>query len=470
MKNLFPYIFIILICPGLYSCFKDDSKIGDIQLSTITITSKYDTLNVNFGEEVLIDFIEVRQEGKQLPLAYEWSYGKLLTSQGIPAPYPIKDSLHIISDRPELKYKFRELGTFCLRLKIDNTESIRFKYFILNVNSGMDEGIAILSRNQNENSRLSFLPTLSKQEMDEGKIPVFNTDVFGFINPDFKLEKAEDMFQHKNRLLILSSHKGCIYNMDSRTFQLSTATWFSKTYPSFSPLKFAGNSAQNYIYILSENKRAYVYECIEDELLLTQYFKDITVEDCLVASKPIFIDYTSSELFNPKTNGVNRSKNLFEKYDILNLAAIENQIYVICTYKNEPLRIYIASINTTLNRVQKLNDYNIATPPVIKYRSISASSKKYNYVFFASDNKLFRWSPNKKLPEEPLVEFSADYEITAMETDDNNDVIYIGLYDKTPSDKLKGSLYIYKTDDGSFVKKYEAIADKPIRILYKKRI
>lgn len=93
--------------------------------------------------------------------------------RGAVKPYPIKDTLHVVSTDPELKYAFRELGTFALRLKVDNGETTIFKFFILQIDTEFSEGITILSRDDAGKGRLSFMKTLTKEEISGGKVPTF---------------------------------------------------------------------------------------------------------------------------------------------------------------------------------------------------------------------------------------------------------------------------------------------------------
>lgn len=127
----------------------------------------------------MVSHLSVEQSGEELPLAYEWSYGTLNTDEDGMASYPIKDSLHIVSHDPELKYAFRELGTFGLRLRVDNGETIQYKYFVIQVDTEFSEGITILSRDEDGKGRISFMRTLTKEEINTGKVPVFRTDITG---------------------------------------------------------------------------------------------------------------------------------------------------------------------------------------------------------------------------------------------------------------------------------------------------
>ena len=80
------------------------------------------------------------------------------------------------------------------------------------------------------------------------------------------------------RLLVCSGDAGRIYNMDSRTFDIEGMTSFKELYPGCAFVKFAGVSANNNIYLVSRDRRGYVYDYVLDELMLTEYFKDLDVD------------------------------------------------------------------------------------------------------------------------------------------------------------------------------------------------
>ena len=146
MKTKLYIITLLCFMVGLYSCYDDDSTLGKKEVSQVTISAAHDTLTTSFGEELVISHLNIEQSGKELPLTYEWAYGQLDISSGVVKPYPIKDTLHVVSTDPELRYAFRDLGTFGLRLKVDNGETTSFKYFILQIDTEFSEGITILSR------------------------------------------------------------------------------------------------------------------------------------------------------------------------------------------------------------------------------------------------------------------------------------------------------------------------------------
>ena len=121
---------------GMTACYgiKDEDF---PELSAITFSEVSNVIDVNIGEELVYTDLKVNSS---LPVTYEWSYGQRKqtgTQQDMA-------SINVISDKADIRYTFNRVGTYILRLKADNGEDIQFKYFTLNVNSGMDEGVLVL--------------------------------------------------------------------------------------------------------------------------------------------------------------------------------------------------------------------------------------------------------------------------------------------------------------------------------------
>ena len=251
MKTKLYIITLLCFMVGLYSCYDDDSTLGKKEVSQVTISAAHDTLTTSFGEELVISHLNIEQSGKELPLTYEWAYGQLDISSGVVKPYPIKDTLHVVSTDPELRYAFRDLGTFGLRLKVDNGETTSFKYFILQIDTEFSEGITILSRDNVGKGRVSFMKTLTKEEIASGKLPAFRTDIMEIANPGMELENVTDMVQNGGRLMISSGSNGRIYNMDSRTFDVETATSFTSKFPNANVKQFVAISAYSNMHMFT---------------------------------------------------------------------------------------------------------------------------------------------------------------------------------------------------------------------------
>lgn len=455
---------------GAVACLDDSSSLGDRELSEITISAPYDTLTAYFGEEFVVSHLSVEQSGEELPLAYEWSYGTLNTDEDGMASYPIKDSLHIVSHDPELKYAFRELGTFGLRLRVDNGETIRYKYFVLQVDTEFSEGITILSRDGDGKGRISFMRTLTKEEINTGKVPMFRTDIMELINPGTKMEDVTDMVQVNNRLLVCSGDAGRIYNMDSRTFDIEGMTSFKELYPGCAFVKFAGVSANNNIYLVSRDRRGYVYDYVLDELMLTEYFKDLDVDAAVSVDRPVFVNYETSEFYSLSLGGVNSSLNRYVDFNIWGICAVGSSVYVMATYKVMPSCIYLSQTTFSLGNPTILQFYDSPVSLKVNRNSLLAGSKSCSCLYYTCEDGIYYWDLKKQLSTTPVISIPVGMEITSLSMNPDGTLLYVGLYEKEGTEALKGHLYVYDVKTSVLVNQCHNIADKPIAIVYKERV
>ena len=473
MKMKLYIIMLFCLMVGMYSCYDDDTTSGWKEVSLLTITAAHDTLTTSFGEELVVNHLKIEQSGEELPLTYEWAYGDLDISGGAVKPYPIKDTLHVVSTDPELKYAFRELGTFALRLKVDNGETTIFKFFILQIDTEFSEGITILSRDDAGKGRLSFMKTLTKEEISGGKVPTFRTDIMEIANPGMELENVTDMIQQGGRLMVSSGSNGRIYNMDSRSFDIETATSFAGKFPGANIQQFVAISAYSNMHVLSENKRAYVYETDVDELLVLDAFDGLEVDAGVSHSKPVFINYGTSTMYAPSTSsGAVNSGTIFTNYDIVNTCFINTYLYVFSTDKNDPLHIYIPRTSASFAKPTAANtvDYQSSRPIGMDRNSMTVGTKVYNCIYYTYNNEIYRWDPGRQLPTTPSITVPTGMEITTIAVDPDQKLLYVGLYESASTKELKGCLYIYDADSGELLETYDNIADRPLRVIYKERV
>ena len=473
MKMKLYIIMLFCLMVGMYSSYDDDTTSGRKEVSLLTITAAHDTLTTSFGEELVVNHLKIEQSGEELPLTYEWAYGDLDISGGAVKPYPIKDTLHVVSTDPELKYAFRELGTFALRLKVDNGETTIFKFFILQIDTEFSEGITILSRDDAGKGRLSFMKTLTKEEISGGKVPTFRTDIMEIANPGMELENVTDMIQQGGRLMVSSGSNGRIYNMDSRSFDIETATSFGGKFPGANIQQFVAISAYSNMHVLSENKRAYVYETDVDELLVLDAFDGLEVDAGVSHSKPVFINYGTSTMYAPSTSsGAVNSGTIFTNYDIVNACFINTYLYVFSTDKNDPLHIYIPRTSASFAKPTAANtvDYQSSQPIGMDRNSMTVGTKVYNCIYYTYNNEIYRWDPGRQLPTTPSITVPTGMEITTIAVDPDQKLLYVGLYESGSTKELKGCLYIYDADSGELLETYDNIADRPVRVIYKERV
>jgi len=147
----------------VFSCYKvEDKKLNALEPIEVSVMS--DTINVNIGEKLVYTGLKVNSTKN---VKYEWVYGPLAT--GTVVADHLFQSKTVISDKPTIDYSFPKIGTYILRLRLDNDESVVYKYFTLNVNSGYDEGILILNNDDSGLGALTFIKTLTVEEQLKGE-------------------------------------------------------------------------------------------------------------------------------------------------------------------------------------------------------------------------------------------------------------------------------------------------------------
>ena len=166
----------------LTSCFSDDTTIGDRPLSEIiidgnSIQTVYD-INKN---DVLSITPKCRQTNKEKPLTYTWEIGE-----------------EVYSHEPTFSYVGNKLGSWQCRLIIENEDGKSFFPFKLNVNSPYEEGITILSEDENGKPMISFMSVYNGEDKE-----FYNYDCFAINNPDETIAShPADIVQSGGSLII----------------------------------------------------------------------------------------------------------------------------------------------------------------------------------------------------------------------------------------------------------------------------
>ena len=273
--------------------------------------------------------------------------------------------------------------------------------------------------------------------------------------------------------MISSGSNGRIYNMDSRTFDVETATSFTSKFPNANVKQFVAISAYSNMHVLSEDNRAYVYETDMDELLVLGAFVNLEVDAGVRYNKPVFINYENSTLYAPNTSsGIVTSGAIFTDYDIVNACFVNTYLYVFATYKNDPLHVYLARTTASFGKPSAANivDYKSVRSICLDRNSMMVGTKVYNCIYYTYNNAIYRWDPTRELPTTSSITVPDGMEITTISVDPDQKLLYVGLYEANSTKELKGSLYIYNADTGVLVEKYSNVADKPVQVLYKERV
>lgn len=217
----------------------------------------------------------------------------------------------------------------------------------------------------------------------------------------------------------------------------------------------------------------HVYETDVDELLVLDAFDGLEVDAGVSHSKPVFINYGTSTMYAPSTSsGAVNSGTIFTNYNIVNTCFINTYLYVFTTDKNDPLHIYIPRTSASFAKPTAANtvDYQSLLPIGMDRNSMTVGTKVYNCIYYTYNNEIYRWDPGRQLPTTPSITVPTGMEITTIAVDPDQKLLYVGLYESGSTKELKGCLYIYDADSGELLETYDNIADRPVRVIYKKRV
>ena len=117
----------------------------------------------------------------------------------------------------------------------------------------------------------------------------------------------------------------------------------------------------------------------------------------------------------------------------------------------------------------QVRDYSVSSPLTLTPESQVLYNGLWNEVFYTSGNKVYRWRYTDALPDASASGrnvLTIPGEATCIAQSPDGEYLYVGGYDAGASG-LKGNVYVYKTQDFSFVAKFEGVADKPLKLFYK---
>ncbi|MCD8317909.1 MAG: hypothetical protein LUC45_03220 [Paraprevotella sp.] len=272
MKIRYMLLMCGLLC--LTSCFKDETTEGTGAISEIIIedgTIK-DTYEIDKNDTLVIT-PKVRQTTRDKALSYTWEVDQ-----------------KVYSTDTSFVYVGNMLGTYQCRLIIENEDGKTFFPFTLNVNSPYEEGITVLSCDEEGKSMLSFM----LKQRDTGIEDHFEQgDCFALNNPDEPFAShVADMVQCDGSLIIAcrgegtTADPGTIYYLNEKTFVVENMLT-APEYPDFKPTRMgipANGSAGSSYPILCENGSVYEFSTTEGALAPATKLKSTYAQACAVYS------------------------------------------------------------------------------------------------------------------------------------------------------------------------------------------
>ena len=286
MKQLAKYLLPLCCGIALASCYGLDKE-EYRELAPITVSGLDRTIYAKATETLHLDKLRVESESGQ-DLVYEWSYGK-------PAgDFPGMVDTTFISSSPTLDYAFDKAGSYVLRLRIDNGESIGFHYYDLRVQAGFDEGFLILCNDDEGAGSLAFVKKRSPQEEAEGAQEIW--DNLLTINPEYDFRSLRDVYVfsspgYASGILISSGDdEGSIYRLDpvtlSVTYRMKGMDEYGVRTGEILGERTSGTA--HWAYLIGDDERAYRYEFSTDMLIVreTPFPHDTAGRDCSPRKPP----------------------------------------------------------------------------------------------------------------------------------------------------------------------------------------
>ena len=489
---------------------------GYRELSPITINVPSDTININLGETLTytgLDIVSAKD------VTFQWAYGAPVAGSSI-ADHKM-ESVEVISESRTIDYKFPRVGAFILRLRVDNGESISFRYFTLNVNSGYDEGVAILCNDEEGNSSLTFVKTLTSADIAAGSQQVFS-NIFSVDGRTLKNGTALHMGHNtyggetfSGFLIATDDEDGTIYQMNCKTFDLYLMTRMAD-YGTHC-VEFGGEYAEDKAsfgsFFRTADGRVFRYDMnggfLNDMSDIIPFKVDRIIPAITKGSAATAKSTRTPFFFNAETVGTRKTSSAGVRtlnedgWEVVNVGMTRSSggypVNVLFRDKSDPTSYKIKCSSTTFSSwaTTRLKDENgqdvidengstITVPVEHTFRTSSLnmdrnskiiSSLQSSDAYYTYGNAIYRWNlisapgtrPAVTVPEGEIIRDIAMNHLGRTSTA-GEDKLYVATYNPSRSGQHKGSLYVYSFTDDSLIAKYEGICDDPASVIYKYRI
>lgn len=490
----------------LTSCFEDETTIGNGAISEIVIdsTSISRVYNINKNQTLVIT-PRVSQQNGDKQLNYIWEI-----------------NLEPVAYGPEFTYVGKELGSFNCRLIVENSDGKSFFAFKVNVNSPYEEGITVISNDEQGKGHLAFMLSPADGSKPTG---FMQEECFSTNNPDLSFAAyPSDMTQSNGSLIIACKgdaelgQPGTIYYMNEKTFVVENILT-APEYPDFRPTRLAipsiGTSGLAYP-ILCENGNCYEFSVTEGALakptkMKYNYAQTVVVQDAGTAGNYnlLFWDKEINALANiyrgygpyycSKTYHLSRedckgSANYFDGRSIVKMELVRMTDEQLKTQSPSALVItYVGGMYQKTQLATAFWEYNYETMENVLIDNIGNKSgtqmcgfgqapinettpcvvnQTYTSMLFGDGNKVRRWNytSNQFITQTDVLQTvgSDNAIITGMEMSADHNRTYVAFYEPSQSG-LNGSVWVIDTDKGTVLDKYDNVCYRPVKIMYKKK-
>lgn len=495
------FCLILSLSIFVLSCFSDKTTDATRPISDITIESGIDSIYNIFKNDTLVIKPKISQTDKSKTLSYTWEIDL------------VEDTCH----DEVFTYVGNTLGKFNCRLIVSNEDGKSFFPFIIYVNTPYEEGITVLSKDANGKSMLSFMQT--PMEGDSAKF--VNGDCFAINNPKINFaSNVADLVQCSGSL-ILACQGGAdendlptIYFLNEKTLVVENMFTVPE-YDDFKPMKMGvpstGYSGTSYP-ILCENGKVYDLSTAEGVVIKPRKLQSTYEQNCIVADLYYYSIllwdkensglsciyygsgpyYCSSEYHLMLTDKDFASKNYFANRELVAMTKIEmtkdqiskadnrQDVLVISKVKNTPIcrsEVVFADfwgydfveLKPTFTTSNTQTGQLAASP--IGIETPCVANKTFYTLLFADGNKVRQWRYDTELKNLSnantlLTVGSENALITDFEISKDHLKTYVAFYEPD-QEGLNGSVWVFDTDKGTVLEKYDNVCYQPVKMIYK---
>lgn len=504
MKKIILYILVGWMgCLLPAACIDDETTGFRTDGSPITITVKDTVLYQDFGIPLVIE-PDITQTQPELPLKYEWRAIAMDKGDG-------SDSLVYIGSEKTLNYRFPRSGVFRIRLRVENQYGSSFSYFMANIRAPFEQGLLVLSNNEQDAGRISFVRLKEENELFDKTEQDFNLDAFGQANSGIALQGARDLIltqvgnpgDHTYYAIALSSETDRkIYFLNIQYFLVENVVEVATWWPGVKPTYLFGNtrrSMQSQILFATKDEAGNPgdYGVVDlrsflayrggnvaadsryDKVLLGRYDWEGWDESDFVAC---LIDNTHARVNAVTTGGsVYAAGDHFAGERIVNASfmGFNGALAFVTTRADRPGTIRIHK-STSRNMWDDGGGLTWETDPYeytldgelnLPEDCQMCCNEKYQHIYYYAGNRIYRWvykAQEPKLPTEPdLILPDAGDEITYIGLSEDEQHLYVCVYNPAAKTELKGKLLVVNADRMTIEKTFSGIADRPVKVLWK---
>lgn len=496
MKRVIISVLCVSLTFSLFSCINDDSSEGGNVIPTLTIAgSDADEMpvkNIYLGEEcVLTPDITYKDGGGESDLKYVWSIGTYTNGS--------KGSLTEVSTEKELRYNFLEGGAYYAHLTVtDGTVGAVMDYQI-NVNRTFEEGYILISNDEQNNGNLTFVKTMTAEEIAAGTPQVYIEHSIEKMNEGLTPGKLIGCIhgivtwpKTVHRLLV-STEDRCLI-LEPNTFTTLANLPYSEIYDGFKASKFI----QCYNPFAYDESGKSVHINMNDMFVFKSNgavglkFDDAAVYPYTmwgsVYTQVIVTKYDSHEVceYNMNTGAFNSTGDLLANENIVTAfgyktsRAYSPSTYIITQSVDNPDVYNIRSLQ--INYISYYGtgtktSFNVTDDTAVPERGTKVVyTPKYNRFYYATGNNIYVCLPTNAAPlpgkSEYAVSFPANEEVTYLHVNTDTEELYVATYDTATK---RGNFYIYntadvRTDNAANVKPtatHKNCADRITEVVYK---